>query len=83
MNDSHRSLSVGVVIGLIVAALTGIVILLLVTYGGIYNIAASEDHTSFGRWALTTTMKNSIQSRAGSMKAPGNFSDQMVAAGAP
>lgn len=83
MNDSHRSLSVGVVIGLIAAAFTGIVTLLLVTYGGVYNIAASEDHTSFGRWALTMTMENSIQARADSVKAPEHFSDQMVAAGAP
>lgn len=73
----------GVVAGLIVAALTGLVIVLLVAYGGIYNVAATEDHTAFGRWVLTTTMINSIQDRAATVDVPEQFSDQMVTAGAP
>lgn len=45
---------------LLVLALVG----LFVVYTGAYNPAATRDHTPLERWALSTTMRNAVQSRA-------------------
>nr|WP_221400892.1 cytochrome c [Parvularcula dongshanensis] len=55
---------------------------LIVAYTGAYNVAATRDHTAFGRWALGTTMENSIQRRADGIEAPVSFSEAQIASGA-
>lgn len=54
----------GVLLGsagtLLVLAILGFVIV----YTGAYNVAATAGHTAFGRWALDTTMRNSVEARA-------------------
>ncbi|PWS38876.1 class I triheme cytochrome c [Falsiroseomonas bella] len=54
---------------------------LLVVYSGAYNVAATEEHASFTRWAFDTTMQNSVERRASDLPAPAPTAE-MVAAGA-
>lgn len=68
----------GVIGTLVVFALIGLV----VVYTGSYNIAATEDHTSFTRWAFDTTFRNSIEGRAANVAAPESFTPAMIEAGA-
>jgi mono/diheme cytochrome c family protein len=53
----------------VLASVAGVLALLgggaiVFIYSGIYNVAASEPHTALARWALGTTMENSVQERA-------------------
>ncbi|MCJ8521853.1 mono/diheme cytochrome c family protein [Pseudorhizobium tarimense] len=52
-----------------------------VAYSGKYNIAATEEHTSFTRWIFDTTFHNSIQSYADQEAVP-ELTAAMAAAGA-
>jgi mono/diheme cytochrome c family protein len=54
----------------------------MVVYTGSFNIAATEEHTSFVRWAFDTTFRNSVELRAADLAAPENFTPSMIAAGA-
>lgn len=72
----------GVIIGILGTLAVIAVIGLIVVYTGAYNVAATEDHTPFGRWALDTTMHNSVSSRAGGIAAPARFTSAMISAGA-
>jgi mono/diheme cytochrome c family protein len=64
-----------------VLALLGVVGLIVV-YGGAYNVAATEEHTAFTRWAFDTTMRNSVEQRAAGHAAPGAMTPERIAAGA-
>ena len=75
---SARSVAAGA-IGTLVLLLA---IALLVILTGGYNVAASDRHETPVGWALGTTMRNSVQARAGDIEAPA-FTPAMVAAGAP
>lgn len=55
---------------------------LYVVYTGAYNIAATEEHASFTRWAFDTTFHNSIERRAADIAAPADLAPSAVAAGA-
>ncbi|MFC4172745.1 c-type cytochrome [Microvirga sp. GCM10011540] len=55
---------------------------LVVVYTGAYNVAATEEHASFTRWAFDTTFHNSVERRADDVVAPANFTPDMIAAGA-
>lgn len=68
---------IGVVATLIVLAAAG----LIIVYSGGYDVAASSGHSALGRWALTTTMHNSVKSRAAEIAEP-RFNPAMIAAGA-
>ena len=82
MNDSRGSLRMGLLLGalgmLVVLALGG----LAVAYTGAYNVAATEQHMSVTRWAFDTTMRTSVQQRAGDAKRAEALTPDMVAAGA-
>lgn len=54
---------------------------LLVVVTGSYNVAADDRHATPVEWALTTTMNNSIRSRADGIEVP-NLTRAMVVAGA-
>lgn len=53
---------------------------LIVVYTGAYNVAASEEHTSFVRWALDTNFHKAVGNAADELTAPEN-TPAMVAAG--
>lgn len=63
---TFSGIATGIILTLAVAALIG----LLMVYTGSYNVAATEDHTAFGRWALGTIMENSVERRAASISEP-------------
>lgn len=74
---SWRSAAIGAAGMLLVLA---VVALLTIETGG-YDVAADARHETPVEWALTTTMRNSVQARAADLEAPA-FTDAMVAAGA-
>ena len=72
--------------GIIVGALAVVVLAgvggVAAVYTGAYNIAATEEHVSFVRWALDTTMQNSVERQARTVPQPPSFTPEMVASGA-
>ena len=50
---------------LLLGAILALIVLAVGTaafvYSGIYNVAASNDHTAIGKWTLHTTMHNSVK----------------------
>ena len=51
-------------------------------YSGIYNVAASNDHTAIGKWTLHTTMHNSVKAAVGDMTVPDLSDNDMIQQGA-
>ncbi len=76
-NLSWRSAAIGAV-GM--CLLLGLVALIVIETGA-YDVAADERHETPVGWALATTMRNSVELRAGDIESPG-FTPAMVAAGA-
>ncbi|GGY71077.1 c-type cytochrome [Marinobacter zhanjiangensis] len=69
----------GVITTLIVLGLGGA----LFVYSGVYNVAATEEHTDIGNWALHTAMHRSVKGRAGDIEVPENLvSEERVRQGA-
>jgi mono/diheme cytochrome c family protein len=54
---------------------------LIVVYTGAYNVAATEEHAAFTRWAFDTTMQKSVERRASDLPVP-QATPEMIAAGA-
>lgn len=54
---------------------------LVTVYTGSYNVSATENHTAFGRWALDTTMHQSVERRAARITSP-ELTPAMLRAGA-
>ncbi len=82
MGDRTKSVGLGVAAGVLgVLALMGAAGLVVV-YTGAYNVAATEEHTSFTRWAFDTTFQNSVERRAAGVTPPGAVTPEMIAAGA-
>ncbi|MFC4171622.1 c-type cytochrome [Microvirga sp. GCM10011540] len=81
-HDRRKGLGLGIAVGalgvLAVLGITG----LIVVYSGAYNVAATEEHASFTRWAFDTTFHNSVEQHADDITVPGNFTPEMIAAGA-
>lgn len=63
---SMASFLLGILAALLVLAAAG----LIVVYTGAYNVAATSGHVPIARWALDTTMHNSVESRAGELEPP-------------
>jgi mono/diheme cytochrome c family protein len=82
MQQRTKSLLTGLVAGgaglLVLLAAFG----LAVVYTGRLNVAATEEHTSFVRWAFDTTFQNSVQRRAGGVVAPEAVTQAMIESGA-
>ncbi|WP_372981905.1 cytochrome c [Marinobacter sediminum] len=52
-------------------------------HSGIYNVTAMEEHSPLGKWALHTTMKNSVEARVSELDVPSNLaSEEMIRQGA-
>jgi mono/diheme cytochrome c family protein len=82
MTDRKRALGVGVAAGAVgILALFG-AIGLVVVYTGAYNVAATEEHASFTRWAFDTTFQNSVERRAADVTLPQAVTSEMIATGA-
>ena len=73
----------GILLGAIGMLVLLAVIALIVILTGSYNVAADERHTTPVAWALDTSMKNSVQARAGDAQAPAALTRAMISAGAP
>ncbi len=67
--------------GVLVTMLVLLLAVLFTVYTGSYNIAATEGHSPFTRWAFETTMRNSIERQAAAIDGP-EFTESMVSAGA-
>lgn len=68
----------GVLTTLAVFVLGGV----LFVYSGVYDVAATEDHTAVGQWALHQTMHNSVAARTDDIEVPKLSDDAMVKRGA-
>ena len=68
-------------VGIIVTLFVLLMIGLIVIYTGGYNVAASQGHTAFVRWAFTSTMKHAVEDRASKITIPA-FTETMVNSGA-
>ncbi|WP_111497055.1 MULTISPECIES: c-type cytochrome [Marinobacter] len=64
----------GVVATLLVMVLSG----LAFVYSGVYNVTATEAHGPIGQWALHTTMRQSVASRAVDIEVPADLSDEAM-----
>lgn len=52
-------------------------------HSGIYNVTAMEEHSALGKWALHTTMKNSVEARGSELDVPSDLaSEEMIRQGA-
>ena len=69
-------------LGAVVTVLVAIAVWLTVVYTGAYNVAASDPHADAVRWTLDTTMHRSVASRAGEVRLPEAFPDDIIAQGA-
>jgi mono/diheme cytochrome c family protein len=69
----------------IIGALATIVIIAFAgaafVFSGGYNVAATDAHAGLTRWVLNTAMERSVSSRATSVKAPAQFTDEQVKSG--
>jgi len=90
MADGHdrdkRSRKGGMLAGLLLGAVAVLAVAgaigLYTVYTGAYNVAATEEHVSFTRWAFDTTFHNSVERRAGDLVPPAEVTPAMIAAGA-
>jgi mono/diheme cytochrome c family protein len=55
---------------------------LIVVETGAYDVAATRAHAPLTRWALDTTMRNSVERQAADLRPPERFTPEMIAAGA-
>lgn len=67
----------GAIAALLFAGLTG----LAVIYSGTFNVAASDPHTPIERWLLSTTMKQSVKSRAEEAAVSTDIPNERILAG--
>lgn len=82
MDKRKRMTGLGLAAGVGAAFLAFAIVGLVVVYTGSYNVAATEEHASFIRWAFNTTMHNSVESRADDAAVPESFTPAMIEAGA-
>lgn len=82
MRDSKRAAGFGAAAGIL--GLLGLLGAagLIVVYTGAYNVAATEEHASFTRWAFDTTFRNSVERRAADIAPPAAVTPEMIATGA-
>lgn len=59
-----------------------LLILMGTVYTGAYNVAATDGHTPFARWALSTNMQNAVAARAPDAEETPEFTQAMITAGA-
>jgi mono/diheme cytochrome c family protein len=67
--------------GIVATLLVLFAVGLVVVYSGGYNVAASEEHRSFVRWALDTNFRRSVENSARGITAPETITREMIAQG--
>lgn len=82
MNDQplqppRKAFGLGLATGALALLVLFGVIGLVVVYTGAYNVAASEEHTSFARWAFDTTFHRSVKTRAASIEPPADLTSMI------
>jgi mono/diheme cytochrome c family protein len=70
-----------IIVTLIVFIIIIIVAFLLFIYSGIYNISATEPHTEFTKWILSTATEQSVKSRAKGINVPPLSDESLVQMG--
>lgn len=78
----HKGFGLGIAVGIGASIALAGVVGLYVVYSGAFNVAATEEHASFTRWAFDTTFENSVQRRAQDVVPPSDFTPAMIAQGA-
>lgn len=81
MNGRTTSAVAGFAAGIGAVAAVLAVIGLLTVYLGGFNVAATEEHTSFVRWAFDTTFHNSVENRAADIIEPEAITPTMLTEG--
>lgn len=66
----ERSFRSGLLAGIAGTVVLLVIGCLVVVYSGAYNVAATEGHMPFVRWALDTTTRNSVRSHAEGLEPP-------------
>ncbi|HEU4603316.1 MAG TPA: cytochrome c [Steroidobacteraceae bacterium] len=66
-------------LAMLVALVVGAV---MVSYAGVYNVAATQPHAALTHWFLDNTMEHSVEAHARNIQAPTSFSEEQVRAGA-
>lgn len=82
MNGSKKAAGLGVAAGVLGLLVLVGAVGLIVVYTGAYNVAATEEHASFTRWAFDTTFQKSVERRAADVAPPEAVTPKMIAAGA-
>lgn len=82
MQQRTKASLVGFVAGLLGSLVLLAAVGLFVVYTGSYNVAATEEHASFVRWAFDTTFHNSVERRARDAIAPESAPPDMIEGGA-
>lgn len=82
MGGRGRAAALGAVAGVVgVLAALGIAGLAVI-YTGSFNVAATEEHGAFTRWAFDTTFHNAVEHRAAGIAAPEPATPAALEAGA-
>lgn len=81
MQKPRKAFALGLAAGAAAVLLLCAAIGLIVVYTGAYNVAATEEHSSLGRWAFDTTFHRSVRTRAADIEPPANLT-AMVGRGA-
>jgi mono/diheme cytochrome c family protein len=67
----------------VLATMVGLIIVgLIEMYSGAVNVSVLEPPSGFTKWVLSTTMEQSIKSRAGDIEVPDLSSEEMIREGA-
>jgi mono/diheme cytochrome c family protein len=70
----------GAAAGIAATLLVILLISIINAYTGAYNVAATNGHTPYERWLLSTTMRNAVKARAPE-RAPGDVTLAMLTVG--
>jgi mono/diheme cytochrome c family protein len=72
----------GMLLGIVLTLLFGAAAWLVVTYGGFYNVAASDPRTDAVRWTLETTLRRSVSRQAVDVRMPVSVPQEVLEEGA-
>lgn len=73
MQKPKKAFGFGLATGILAVLLLFALVGLIIVYTGAYNVAATEEHSSLGRWAFDTTFHRSVKSRAADIEPPKNL----------
>lgn len=64
-----------VVLGIAATLVALLIVVAVVMFTGVYNVAANDPHNALVRWALMTTRVNAVQARASEITVPPGLDD--------